>query len=197
MFSQMRQAALERLAGRDPKDIAVHAGVDYNEETNTFHFQSLGLPVTVQYPDYDFCPRLPDWHALVILHYLDLADGTPVTDTQIPFGQMQSGMIRGGGIDRKCELAIQQLHGLTDDSLQKLCSKIGGEPISSNADMAFRMSFMPRFPVTLKIWLPDEEFPASGRLFVDAVADHYLTIEDAVTVAQIILEAITKATGVL
>lgn len=60
--------------------------------------------------------------------------------------------------------------------------------IARNADVAFRIPFLPRFPVTLKIWLPDADFPASGRLFVDACADHYLSIEDAVTVAQIILD---------
>ena len=42
----------------------------------------------------------------------------------------------------------------------------------------------------MKIRLPDEEFPASGRLLLDSSADHYLTIEDAVTVAEILLEKI-------
>lgn len=68
--------------------------------------KDLGIDVSVHYPDYTFCPNLPEWHTLVILHYLDLADGTPVTESQIPFGQMKSGMVRGGGIDHKCELAI-------------------------------------------------------------------------------------------
>ena len=47
-------------------------------------------------------------------------------------------------------------------------------------------------PVILKIWLPDEDFPASGRLLLDASADHYLTIEDAVTVAEILLERLSQ-----
>jgi len=46
--------------------------------------------------------------------------------------------------------------------------------------------------VILTVWLPDEEFPASGRILPDANADHYLTIEDAVTVAEILLEKITR-----
>ncbi len=190
MFSKMKQAALARLVGRDPKEIAAYAGVSYDDTLKNFHFRSLGIDVSVHYPDYTFCPTLPEWHTLVILHYLDLADGTPVTERRIPFGQMKSGMVRGGGIDHKCELALQNLSGLKEDSLVGACATIGGELIPSNADLSFRILFMPRFPVTLKIWLPDEEFPASGRLFVDSSADHYLTIEDAVTVAEIIIEAI-------
>ena len=191
MFSQMNQAALARLAGRGPREIARNAGVRYDEETQVFHILTMGMDVTVHYPDYSFTQELPGWHSLVILHYLDLADGFPLTGKEIPFGQMKSGMVRGGGIDRRCELAIQKLKNLSEDTLAKLCKNIGGEPIASNADVAYRIPFLPNFPVTLKIWLP-EDFPASGRLLLDSSADHYLTIEDAVTVAEIILETITQ-----
>ena len=192
MFFQMNQAALDRLKDRDPKEIARNAGVCYDEQTQIFHIPTMGMDVTVSYPEYHFTPELPGWHRLVILHYLDLADGFPLTGTEIPFGQMKSGMIRGGGIDQKCEIAIQNLKNLSGDTLTKICALIGGEPIPSNADGAYRILFLPNFPVTLRIWLPDEEFPASGRLFLDSSADHYLTIEDAVTVAEILLEKITR-----
>jgi len=193
MFSQMRQAALARLAGRDPKGIARNSGVCYEEGTQQFHIPTLGRTVTLHYPDYRFAPELPGWHSLVILHYLDLADGFPLAGKEIPFGQMRSGMVRGGGIDRRCELAIQNRKDLNKDTLAKICESIGGEPVASNADAAFRIPFLPRFPVTLKIWFPDEDFPASGRMLLDAGADHYLTIEDAVTVAEILLERLTAA----
>lgn len=188
MFSQMHQAALDRLAGRDPREIARNASVLYDAETKIFHIPTMGMDVTVSYPDYRFVPELPGWHSLVILHYLDLADGFPLTGKLIPFGQMRSGMVRGGGIDRRCELAIQSRKNLNADTLARICKSIGGEPIASNADAAWRIPFLPRFPVTLNIWLPDEDFSASGRLLLDAGADHYLTIEDAVTVAEILLE---------
>ena len=193
MFSQMRQAALARLAGRDPKGIARNSGVCYEESTQQFHIPTLGRTVTLHYPDYRFAPELPGWHSLVILHYLDLADGFPLTGKEIPFGQMKSGMVRGGGIDRRCELAIQNRKDLNKDTLEKICESIGGKPVASNADAAFRIPFLPRFPVMLKIWFPDEDFPASGRMLLDAGADHYLTIEDAVTVAEILLERLTAA----
>ena len=192
MFSQMNLAALARLEGRDPRAIARNAGVYYDEEGRSFHIPTMGTDVVVSYPDYHFTPELPGWHSLVILHYLDLADGFPLTGKEIPFGQMKSGMVRGGGIDRRCELVIQNLKNLNEDTLTEICKYIGGEPIPSNADAAFRVPFLPNFPVVLKIWLPDEDFPASGRLLLDSSADHYLTIEDAVTVAEILLERMTQ-----
>ena len=190
MFSQMNLAALDRLEGRNPRVIARNAGVHYDEEAHIFHISTMGMDVTVSYPDYHFTPELPGWHRLVILHYLDLADGFPLTGKEILFGQMKSGMVRGGGIDRRCEQVIQNLKGLNEDALATICERIGGESIASNADAAYRIPFLPNFPVVLKIWLPDEEFPASGRFLLDASADHYLTIEDAVTVAEILMEKI-------
>lgn len=55
------------------------------------------------------------------------------------------------------------------------------------------LDFAPRYPVWLKVWFGDEEFPASGHLFVDASAPRYLTIEDAVTVGALILDGLTGA----
>lgn len=192
MFFQMDMAARARLAGRDPIDIARNAGVCYDETSQVFQIPTMGQTVTVSYPNYSFTPELPGWHRLVILHYLDLADGFPLTGKEIPFGQMKSGMIRGGGIDRKCEQVIQNLKNLSEETLTEIGKRIGGEPMITNADAAWRIPFLPHFPVVLKIWLPDEDFPASGRLLLDASADHYLTIEDAVTVAEILLEKITQ-----
>lgn len=191
MFSQMNLAALARLKGRDPQKIAGNAGIRYDAETQFFHIFTMGMDVTLSYPDYHFTPELPGWHRLVILHYLDLADGFPLTGNEIPFGLMKSGMVRGGGIDRRCELAFQNIKNLSEDTLANICKSIGGKPIVSNADAAWRIPFLPQFPVTLKIWLPDEDFPASGRLLLDSSADHYLTIEDAVTVAELLLEKLT------
>lgn len=192
MFSQMTQAALDRLAGRDPGGIARNAGIRYEAETQLFHIPTMGMDVTVSYPDYRFTPELPGWHRLVILHYLDLADGFAPTGKEMSFGQMKSGMVRGGGIDRKWEQAIQRVPNLNGDTFAQLCRNLGGEPVASSADAAYRIPFLPNFPVVFKVWLPDEDFPASGRLVLDSCADHYLTIEDAVTVAEILLEKITR-----
>ena len=139
MFSQMDAVALERLAGRAPGTIAQNAGVDYDAAEQIFSFSSMGIPLRITYPDYTIIPAVSGWHWLAILHYLDLADGCPLTGKDIPFGQMRSGMVRGGGIDRKCEAQIGRIEDLSEERLRRLCEALGGEKISSNADMAYRI----------------------------------------------------------
>lgn len=71
--------------------------------------------------------------------------------------------------------------------LADICQSMGGKKIQSNADVSYQIPFLPNVPVILNVWLPDEEFPASGRLLLDGSADHYFTIEDAVTMAEILI----------
>ena len=82
---------------------------------------------------------------------------------------------------------------LPPEELERRCRLLGAELLPSNADFCARFDFAPRYPIWLKVWFADEEFPASGRLLLDESAPHYLTIEDAVTVGSLILDQLTGA----
>ena len=71
-------------------------------------------------PAYEIRPAVDDWHHLLILHYLDLADGTPLSHQLMAFGDLPSGMVRGGGFDRQSEQDL----GLR---LGHLCGRISSD----------------------------------------------------------------------
>ena len=179
MFDEMRNAAIARLAGRRPEDIAEKARVPF--DGTAFLLDTLGMHIRVQYPEYHMTPQLHDWHTLTVLHYLDLADGTPRTGKWMNFSQQKDGMVRGGGFDRKVELQMQTSIGkLPPDVLHQRCQALGGTQVLSNADYCCELPFLPMYPVLLQVWFADEEFAPSGRLLLDSSASHYLTVEDAV-----------------
>lgn len=189
-YDSMLSVARQRLMGRDPERIARRAAIIWRD--GSFTVPTLGRTVTVTPPDCAPRPELDMWHALTLLHYLDLADGTPLTGRMMAFGQYPDGMVRGGGFDRRVEEVIRQRLGLLSlPELRRRCLALGAELEPSNADVCARFPFLPRYPLWLRLWLADEEFPASGRLFVDEAAAHYLTIEDAVTVGDLLLELLT------
>lgn len=72
------------------------------------------------------------------------------------------------------------------------CLKLGGIEKNAQADLCIELPFLPQYPITLNFWEADEDFSASGRLMVDSSAAHYLTIEDAVTVGELILEKLRE-----
>ncbi len=187
LFSNMRQAALAWLKDRDPREISTRANVAFDGEK--FTFESLGTPVTISYPAYHITPDLAQWHSLILLHYLSRAEGRPLTGRQITFAQQKDGMIRGGGFDRDVEMTVAQTLGvLPPQELQRRCRALGANIQPSNADLCAVFSIAPNYPVWLKVWFADDEFPASGRMLLDESAEHYLSIEDAVTAGGLILD---------
>ena len=191
-FELMLEAARSRLLRHVPEEISEKAGVRY--ENGAFWVRTLGRCVEVQWPDGKITPPVSKWHALTLLHYLDLADGTPLSGRTITFSQYKDGLVRGGGLDRNTELIVRRDLGvLPREELARRCETLGAELLPSNADFCARFDFAPRYPVWLKVWFADEEFPASGRLLVDESAPNYLTIEDAVTVGSLILDCLTGA----
>lgn len=188
-FSEMMKPARAWLSGRCPEDIARKSGIEYDGEAARFRLMSLGHDVEVSWPELEVRPELGAWYPLVILHYMNMADGAPVSGKLIQFAALKDGMVRGGGFDWQSERALAQLFAdCSEEEICRRCQKLGGRPVKSNADLCFEFPFLPNYPVTLKIWLADDEFPLSARLFLDASADHYLTVEDAVTVGSLLLE---------
>ena len=191
-FEAMLAVAQERLAQHIPEDIAEKAGAQYAD--GSFSLKTLEQTVAVRLSDCTIQPLLSKWHALTLLHYLDLADGAPLTGRTITFSRYKDGLVRGGGLDRNAELIVRRDLGiLPPEELERRCRLLGAELLPSNADFCARFDFAPRYPVWLKVWFADEEFPASGRLLLDESAPHYLTIEDAVTVGSLILDQLTGA----
>lgn len=190
-FQEMRKPALNRLCGRDPAELAARTGISFDRERQVFSLSSLGQNIQISYPGYEICPAVDDWHHLLILHYLDLADGTPLTHQLMAFGDQPGGMVRGGGFDHQSERDLGlRLGHCPPEQAERACRALGAVLTPSNADLCAVFSLFPNYPITLKLWFADEDIPGSGRLFLDRSAGHYLTVEDAVTAGTLLLEAL-------
>lgn len=190
-FTEMMKTAKEWLWGRDPLEIAEKTGIPYEEENSAFYLSSLGTEVHIHYPDYEITPYVNEWQQLIILHYMKLADGAPLTGEWMSMREFRDGLVRGGDFDLRCERVIRQRFGqMSAEELLKKCKAMGGRIMESNADFTVLFDFLPYYPMLLKLWFADEEFPASGKLLADKSADHYLTIEDAVTAGQVVMESL-------
>lgn len=188
-FTEMLKVARKWLEDRDPLEIAERTGISYEEKNSQFHLVSMGVDIYIHYPDYSISPYVNEWHQLVILHYMKIADGIPLTGNWMSMREIKDGLIRGGDFDQRCENVIRQRFSqISMEELSEKCREIGGRIIKSNADFAVQFDFLPYYPLLFKVWFADEEFPASGKILVDMGADHYLTIEDAVTVGQMVVE---------
>ncbi|HIS30715.1 MAG TPA: DUF3786 domain-containing protein [Candidatus Limivivens intestinipullorum] len=190
-FLEMRKAALNRLEGKAPEPIAARTGIFYDKERKIFTLKSMGYDIEVSYPQFHITPELNEWHQLLLLHYMDMADSAPLTGQLMSFGDLPGGMVRGGGFDRQSERALSQRLGNASPALvKKACEDLGAEIFDSNADLSGVFSVFPYYPITLKLWFADEDIPGSGKLLLDKSANRFLSVEDAVTAGSLLLDAL-------
>ncbi len=193
-FQEMLAAAKSWLAGRSPETLAERAGAKWDPGEKLLSLQSLNQRLEVSTEDWSIRPQPEEWHHLILLHYLSIADGTQLSDEMISFGNLKDGLIRGTKFDRMADLALARfLKDREPEQIKEVCRFLGASFRDSNADLCAVFPFLPRYPVAVKIWFADEEFPASGKMLVSASADHYLTIEDAVTVGEVMLGKLEEA----
>ncbi len=193
-FSKMRTSAVQRLRNHPLEEIAARSGAVFHSENKSLEIQSLNQRLEISLPEYSFTPYIEEWHQLVILHYLDLADGWKVSKEQLSFGGLKDGLIRGTKFDQYMEKELRLF--LADKSpgqILKICKSLGAEIVEDRADLCAVFPFLPFYPIWLKIWFADEEFEASGKMLLSKNADQYLTIEDAVTVGDILLSRLKSA----
>ncbi len=193
-YNEMLKPIREKLERASAPEIAARAGGEASEIDGTLRIETLGQTVTVKIPEGEALPVLENWHMLVLLHYLCNADGTPVSGRWMSFADMKDGMIRGtkyGGTSEKWFHWF--LRGKTLEEVERAALSLGGVPAAGKGDLCISIPFLPHFPVLLQVWEADEEFDASGKLLVDGSADHYLSIEDAVTVGEIVQKRLEAA----
>lgn len=193
MFEEMLASARQRLADKDVAQVAADSGCVFDTQKSVLRLKCLNEEIDICIPEYTFVQKTEEWQQLVILHYLDLADGEAVSEEMITFGNLKDGLIRGTKFDHTMVQELERfLKGKTEKEICAICKDLGGEQINSNADICMKFKFLPNYPLWLKIWLADEEFEASGKLLLSKSADHYLTVEDAVTVGSIFMEKLNR-----
>ncbi len=187
-FELMKKDGIAMIHGKKPERIAELSHVIYDEKEKTFTIQSLGRTYTLTFDTYDCMETIDEWHYLTMLHYLNLADGEPVSNIPDTMSQMPGGLVRGSKFDQTAARAVENfVRKHSEQEIRDFFTGIGGEFIQGKADLNVRVSYFPNLPLYFNIWYADEEFPPSARMLVDQSISHYLTIEDAVTMGEYIV----------
>lgn len=192
-FIEMLLPAKERLRSKDPESIARNSGAVFDARDCVFRIKCLNQTIVIDYPSYHIDAELDEWFVLLLLHYLDLADGMPVTTQLVPFGGLKDGLIRGTKFDRTMDQGLSSfLAGKQPEQILEVCRALDAQVIDSRADICAVFPLFPNYPVTVNIWFADEEFPASGKMLLSKSADHYLTVEDAVVAGEMLLKILNE-----
>ena len=190
-YELMRDAARQKLKDADPVQLSVLTGLRW--DGTAFETETLGIPIRICWPECRMIPELDMWHDLTILQYLANTEGTMLIGKFLALSEFHSGgLARGTSFDRDNDRIISRI-GLHDpQAIREAAAKLGGTELHEKSDLSFLFSFLPHIPIKLNLWLPDEEFPASGKVLFDASAENDLQIEAAGTAAAICLSLLER-----
>ena len=167
--------------------MAATSGCEYDPQQEAFNLVSLGQPLSVSYPQGEVLFQgtniSPFWEwRLLVLNYLWRSDGAPLAGELVSFRQLKHGHVFYPAFEK---MGIAQLatslagSNVNTDLVREACLALGGR-LERGAGIQAMFPMMPRFPVTVQIWLGDEEMAGSANILFDPSATNYLHIEDVV-----------------
>lgn len=184
---------LRIFADKDPVAMAQKSGTQFDMEKSQFTLLSLGQELNIKFPEgivhFSGTDISPIWSwRLIIMNHLARADDAPLTGSVITFRQMESGNLFNSAFEKMSLMPlVNKISHQPIENIKKTCLALGGS-LQKGADLCVRFNFLPRFPLTLKIWLPDDEMGGSVNMLFDASANHYLHTEDIAVAASLVTD---------
>lgn len=185
--------ARNNFAQKDPLLMARQSGTYFNPENSVFTVTSLGQTLEVRHPQgeihFSGSTLSPLWSwRLIILNHLARADATPLTGSLVTYKELDGGYIFFPAFYKMN--IVRLMDSLSGKSLHRVkyaCLALKAL-LKDAADLSAVFLFLPRFPVMLKLWLPDEEMAGSANMLFDERANHYLHTEDIAVVGSLIVD---------
>jgi len=129
--------------------------------------------------------QIPTRDKVLILHYLSLAKGTPLTGKLITYKQVPGGTPY---FARFSQLAVEPLLSHFGDNPELLipaAQRLGAKK-TTRGDAAVVINAFSRVPVTIVLQAGDEEFPPTASIMFDSTIPDYLPSEDIRILCEII-----------
>ncbi len=118
--------------------------------------------------------------AILLLHYLLTADGTPPSGEWKAYRELPDGLFYAASFAGRAEKPLagafaESPAGL--DAFRAAARAAGGDALTLG-DASFRFVALPRVDVAVLVWAGDDEEPGEARVLFDAGAGRYLPAED-------------------
>jgi len=174
------------LATMSPEDVCKRALVSYDARSGLYAVRSFGMEYRVSVQDHQISShsqggdivvtRLGDFFRLSLLWYLVDAKEIPTTGKLTKIEDIKDGLIFSRGSHTLPLGKLAAKHGKDKEGFIKRGKDLGGETLD-HGDASVRLLPFPRIPVTLVLWLADEEFPARSDLLLDSSCDLHLATD--------------------
>jgi hypothetical protein len=179
-FVAKEQKAWEQLASLEPEDVIRRARVTFEPASACYTIRSFGMDLIISQKERTVTSSTPEGSVMLDLHgdffrftvlwYLANAKELDATGRLVDPRNIRGGDIFSKGSHVLPTDNIAQMYGNDKAGFLGRGVAWGGE-ILTLADASLRLYPLPRIPVTLTLWLADDEFPARADLLLDSTGE--------------------------
>lgn len=184
------EKAWDSLRNLSRSDVSKRTDIVYGELAQSYILRSYGIEFHVNPFEMQItCPsgsgslflgKLKDLFRLSVLWYMSNAKDIPQTNRLIRPADVKGGHRFNVGTYVLPVSMVAERFAKDKEGFVSKGHEYGAEVLSGFGDSAIRLYPLPRVPVTMILWLEDEEFPPRVDLFFDSTCEFHLALSDIV-----------------
>lgn len=184
------EKAWEKVCGLPRKDICGRTGAQFDEKTGAYRLRCFGsefnvnpcemLISSISEKGSLFTGKFRDFFRVAVLWYMSSALDIPQTGKLIRPVDVKGGHRFSVGTHVLPLAAIAEKYAKDREGFINKGLEYGAEALSGYGDVCIRFYPLPRVPVTMLLWLEDDEFPSKVDLFFDSTCELQLTLSDVI-----------------
>ena len=141
------------------------------------------------------------WIATPVLRYVLYCKGVPLTGKWVPLRELKEGREKSGLFAKRSEKSLKQIADRYTNLFQDLMSLFNGEKVENHyeSDISLVLYPLPKLPMLICYWKPEDEMESDLHLFFDSSADMNADIDIVYGIASgivVMLEKIAMKHGV-
>ncbi len=193
-----QEEAIKSFSALDPALTAERSGAVFDQGNSTLNLFFINQQYRVEHPSGEITAEdgtpASQYLAIIILHYLATADGTPLTGRWVAYRHLPGGDIYLDPFKKRAVNPFLKAFGGKPEQFREAATAIGGYETSTSG-IGMVIPVLPRVPICFVLWPGDEEMPSSANILFDETAPSYLPTEDYAHLPAIVNGLMKKQLG--
>jgi hypothetical protein len=134
------------------------------------------------------------WVAAPFLSYILYGQGLPVSGKWVSFRELSGGRQRRPLFQKRCEEPMKRVADIYTDLFDDIVHLFSGRQVDRQfeSDISVVLHPLPRVPIMICYWLPEDGMESSLHIFFDETADRNLDIGSVFTLGTGLAQMFTK-----
>lgn len=201
----VRQVNLESIQEEQLKELKRKiSGMDICSRSEALGAEEKGQSITITClgKDFDVDPRgfvashchTHPWFSVPLLDYIVHCEGKKPSGRWVPFRELEHGKTWDPLFQQRCEKPLKRIADSQSDLFESLVSMFSGTAAARafNSDISVVLHPLPRVPMLICYWKPEDGMDSQLHLFFDDTAERNLPIDSLYTMASGIVRMIEK-----